>query len=155
MSKTEKRNVKRGKILSVVLDSEQTNVLPEIKRGDVIWVDLGAPEHGSEQAGRRPVVVVSNDWVNRHNHVYTVVPLTTRLNRLELPTNIFIPANKKEGMTRDRVALCSQTRSLDAVRILRKEGKLDKDTLERITKGVLIQIGVEPMIPLKQDGFSA
>ena len=96
--------------------------------------DLGAPEYGSEQAGKRPVVVVSNDWVNRHNHVYTVVPLTTQINRLDL--------------TRDAVALCAQTRSLDAVRILRKKGRLNKDTLERITKGVLVQIGIEPMILL-------
>ena len=83
----------------------------KIKRGDVLLVDLGAPEHGSEQAGRRPVVVVS----------------------------------KEEGVTRDAVALCAQTRSLDAVRILRKAGRLNKDTLERVTKGVLIQIGIEPM----------
>ncbi len=126
-----------------------------IKRGDVLLVDLGAPEHGSEQAGRRPVVVVSNDWVNRHNHVYTVVPLTTQIYRLELPTNVLIPANREEGLTRDAVALCAQTRSLDAVRILRKQGRLNKDTLERVTKGVLIQIGIEPMIPSKQGEFSA
>lgn len=126
-----------------------------IKRGDVLLADLGAPVHGSEQAGRRPVIVVSNNWVNSHNHVYTVVPLTTKINRLELPTNVFIPANREEGVTRDAIALCAQTRSLDAVRILRKSGRLNKDTLERITKGVLIQIGVEPMIPLQQDEFSA
>ena len=126
-----------------------------IKRGDILLADLGAPEHGSEQAGRRPVIVVSNNWVNSHNHVYTVVPLTTRINRLELPTNVFISADKEEGMTRDAVALCAQTRSLDAVRILRKSGRINKDTLERVTKGVLIQIGVEPMISVKQDGFSA
>ena len=102
----------------------------------------------SEQAGKRPVVVVSNDWVNRHNHVYTVVPLTTQINRLDLPTNVLIPANSEEGVTRDAVALCAQTRSLDAVRILRKKGRLNKDTLERITKGVLVQIGIEPMILL-------
>jgi mRNA interferase MazF len=119
-----------------------------VKRGDVLLADLGAPEHGSEQAGKRPVVVVSNDWVNRHNHVYTVVPLTTQINRLDLPTNVLIPANSEEGVTRDAVALCAQTRSLDAVRILRKKGRLNKDTLERITKGVLVQIGIEPMILL-------
>lgn len=119
-----------------------------IKRGDVLLADLGAPEHGSEQAGKRPVVVVSNDWVNRHNHVYTVVPLTTQINRLDLPTNVLIPANEEEGVTRDAVALCAQTRSLDAVRILRKKGRLNKDTLERVTKGVLIQIGIEPMVLL-------
>ena len=105
-----------------------------VKRGDVLLADLGAPEYGSEQAGKRPVVVVSNDWVNRHNHVYTVVPLTTQINRLDLPTNVLIPANSEEGVTRDAVALCAQTRSLDAVRILRKKGRLNKDTLERITK---------------------
>lgn len=119
-----------------------------IKRGDVLLADLGAPGHGSEQAGKRPVVVVSNDWVNCHNNVYTVVPLTTQINRLDLPTNVLIPANREEGVTRDAVALCAQTRSLDAVRILRKQGRLNKDTLERITKGILIQIGIEPMILL-------
>lgn len=116
-----------------------------IKRGDVLLVDLGAPEHGSEQAGTRPVVVVSNNRVNSHYHVYTVVPLTTRMYRPELATNVLVPANKEEGVTRDAVALCAQIRSIDEERILRKKGRLNKDTLERVTKGVLIQIGIEPM----------
>ena len=43
-------------------------------RGDIYYADLGAPT-GSCQCGLRPVLVVSNDTVNVHAPVITVVPI--------------------------------------------------------------------------------
>lgn len=52
----------------------------KIKRGDIVLVDLGIHEN-SIQSGIRPCVIVSNDKANRYSPVFTVVPLTSRLNK--------------------------------------------------------------------------
>lgn len=49
-----------------------------MKRGEVYWADL-IPRSGSEQTGRRPVVVVSHDGFNQTTGwmPVIVVPLST------------------------------------------------------------------------------
>jgi mRNA interferase MazF len=46
------------------------------RRGDLIWVDFGAPS-GREQAGQRPALVVSTDAYNALSSVVIVCPLST------------------------------------------------------------------------------
>lgn len=54
---------------------------------------------GSMQGGMRPVVVVSNNKVNKHSTVITVVPLSTKIYKKQsLPTHVFISAYKAEGL---------------------------------------------------------
>ncbi|MCU1266973.1 MAG: PemK-like protein [Acidobacteria bacterium] len=53
-----------------------------MKRGEVYWADL-APRSGSEQQGRRPVVVISHDAFNQTQNWRSiiVVPLSTSVAR--------------------------------------------------------------------------
>ena len=44
-----------------------------IRRGDILYADLGVQYQGSLQGGMRPVVVVSNNRANKHSMVITVV----------------------------------------------------------------------------------
>ncbi len=44
--------------------------------GDVVWVDLGEV-CGSEQGGRRPAIIVSNDKNNLHSPIVHIVPITS------------------------------------------------------------------------------
>lgn len=48
------------------------------KRGDIYYVDFGEKD-GSKQGGVRPALVVSNNKVNKHSPVVTVVPLSARV----------------------------------------------------------------------------
>lgn len=86
-----------------------------ISRGKIYAVDL-APTRGREQAGRRPVLVVSADAINRQPLVVTVVVGTDaeRVPRT-YPTNIRVTA-QETGLPRDTVFLCFQIRSLDPER---------------------------------------
>lgn len=56
-----------------------TAIAAEIRRGQTYWVDFD-PTVGSEQAGRRPCVIVSPNAINRVTgaRVVTVVPVTTK-----------------------------------------------------------------------------
>lgn len=95
-----------------------------ISRGQIYFVDLN-PTHGREQAGRRPVLVVSADAINRQPLVVTVVVGTksSRISR-DYPTNVRT-FTTETGLREDTVFLCFQLRSLDPSRFLDPEtGKL-------------------------------
>lgn len=115
----------------------------KIRRGDILYVDMGEQYQGSMQGGMRPVVVVSNNMANKHSTVLTVVPLSTKINKKKnLPTHVFVSAYKSEGLEQHSIALCEQVTSIDYVRIIENMGKVDKETLDRITKAVQVQVGV-------------
>jgi len=86
-----------------------------IRRGDVWFAELD-PVRGREQAGRRPVLVVSDDALNRRNLVVTVVVGTDARNLSRAyRTNVLVPRSES-GLPLDTVFLCFQIRSLDPVR---------------------------------------
>lgn len=115
----------------------------KIRRGDILYVDLGVQYQGSIQGSMRPVVVVSNNMANKHSTVITVVPLSTKINKKRnLPTHVFVSAYKSEGLEQHSIALCEQVTALDYSRIIENMGKVDKDTLARITEAVQVQVGV-------------
>jgi mRNA interferase MazF len=86
-----------------------------ISRGQIYFVSL-SPTHGREQAGRRPVLVISSDAINRQPLVVTVVTGTDAKHvPRDYPTNVRVTA-KESGLPRDTVFLCFQIRSLDPAR---------------------------------------
>jgi mRNA interferase MazF len=88
-----------------------------ISRGQIYFVNL-TPTQGREQAGNRPVLVVSVDAINRQPLVVTVVVGTSAKNiPKDYPTNVRVTA-KETGLPVDTVFLCFQIRSLDPGRFL-------------------------------------
>jgi mRNA interferase MazF len=86
-----------------------------ISRGQIYFVNLN-PTQGREQAGRRPVLVVSVDAINRQPLVIAVVAGTDAKNvPRDYPTNVRVTA-KETGLPMDTVFLCFQFRSLDPAR---------------------------------------
>ena len=86
-----------------------------IQRGEICLVNLN-PVQGREQAGRRPVLVLSTDAINRLPLVVTVVVGTKGENvRRDYPTNVRVPP-AESGLDTETVFLCFQFRSLDPSR---------------------------------------
>src|SRR5574341_1887840 len=86
-----------------------------ISRGQIYFVNL-SPTRGREQAGRRPVLVVSSDAINRQPLVVTVVVGTDAKNvPRDYPVNVRVTA-EETGLPVDTVFLCFQIRSLDQSR---------------------------------------
>ena len=97
-----------------------------ISRGQIYFVTLD-PTRGRGQAGRRPVLVVSADAINRQPLVVTVVVGTKSSNvPREYPTNVRVRA-RETGLAEDTLFLCFQLRSLDPSRFL--EPKTGQPTL--------------------------
>jgi mRNA interferase MazF len=85
-----------------------------MKRGEVYWADL-APRSGSEQQGRRPVIVISHDAFN-HTQSWRsiiVVPLSTSVAQTGRgPSAVLLP-QRAAGLGKNSVALCHQVTTLD------------------------------------------
>jgi mRNA interferase MazF len=83
-----------------------------IHRGEIYFVNLN-PVQGREQAGTRPVLVLSVDAINQLPLVVTVVVGTKGANvSKDYPTNVRVPA-ADSGLPEETVFLCFQLRSLD------------------------------------------
>jgi mRNA interferase MazF len=107
-----------------------------IQRGEIYFANLN-PVEGREQAGRRPVLVVSADAINRLPLVVTVVVGTkgTNISR-DYPTNVRV-SPEESGLAMETVFLCFQLRSLDPKRFPAEPvGKLAAATMERIENAV-------------------
>jgi mRNA interferase MazF len=86
-----------------------------VKRGEIYFVNLN-PTKGREQAGTRPVLVLSADAVNALPLVATVVIGTKGDNiKQDYPTNVRVPSSAS-GLPIETVFLCFQIRSLDPSR---------------------------------------
>jgi mRNA interferase MazF len=83
-----------------------------MRRGEIYFVNLN-PTKGREQAGRRPVLVVSSDAINKQPLVVTVVVGTSGKNvPRDYPVNVRVPSHET-GLQGETVFMCFQVRSLD------------------------------------------
>jgi mRNA interferase MazF len=84
------------------------------------------PVKGSEQAGKRPVLVISREQINQLLPVVNVIPLTSRksASRIIYPNEVLLPAGTA-GLKADSIALCYQIRTLDKSRLEQELGQLD------------------------------
>jgi len=113
-----------------------------IERGEIYFVNLN-PVQGREQAGHRPVLVLSIDAINKLPLVVTVVVGTKGENLArDYPTNVRIPA-ADSGLPMETVFLCFQIRSLDAKRFSHNPaGKLSGVALKRVEDAVRYCLGL-------------
>ena len=113
-----------------------------IERGEIYFVNLN-PVQGREQAGNRPVLVLSVDAINRLPLVVTVVVGTKGENLpRDYPTNVRVAATES-GLPMETVFLCFQIRSLDARRFPpTPAGKLSGPILERVEGAVRYCLGL-------------
>src|SRR5712691_142288 len=107
-----------------------------IERGEIYFVNLN-PVEGREQAGNRPVLVLSRDAINRLPLVVTVVVGTKGANILrDYPTNVRV-SPEESGLPMETVFLCFQLRSLDRKRFPgNPAGRLSEETMRRVEDAV-------------------
>jgi mRNA interferase MazF len=113
-----------------------------IERGEIYFVNLN-PVQGREQAGNRPVLVLSVDAINRLPLVVTVVVGTKGENLpRDYSTNVRV-APTESGLPMETVFLCFQIRSLDARRFpSARAGKLSRPVMEQVEIAVRYCLGL-------------
>ena len=108
-----------------------------MRRGDVYWADL-VPRSGSEQSGRRPVVILSHDGFNLTPgwNSLIVVPLSTSLSQASRSVTVVGIPMGTAGLSRAGVALCHQVTTLDRRKLVQKIGTLPAPLLTQVGEGV-------------------
>ncbi|WP_044042594.1 type II toxin-antitoxin system PemK/MazF family toxin [Caballeronia insecticola] len=92
-----------------------------VARGD-IWLVALDPTLGSEIEKTRPCVVVSPGELHEHLRTVIVAPMTSK--GRPAPFRIPISFKRQEGLI-----LLDQIRTVDKVRLVKKEGAVSDDTL--------------------------
>jgi mRNA interferase MazF len=106
--------------------------MARILRGDVVWADLN-PTVGREQAGKRPVLVLSHEVFNQRSGTVIAVAITSQPQRAGFPLTVPIEARKLPKVSWVKV---SQIRTLSVARLGRRLARLSADQVDRVVEGL-------------------
>jgi mRNA interferase MazF len=113
-------------------------VSQQVETDDIVLVDLN-PVAGREQAGRRPVLVVSHRRCAAIPGLFLGVALTSTDGRL--PHNVRVKAGGRTGLHQTSYAMTEQVRALSLGRIDQHLGDLDQATFGLVSRYVHLVIG--------------
>lgn len=113
----------------------------QLKRGDVYFTSFETASNNggsSIQANSRPVLLVGNWQSNKYSSVITVVPLTTKLKRLNIPTHIQLSVAGKKSL-----ALCEQIITIPKESLKFYMCSLNKEDMKKINKALMVQLQLD------------
>ena len=109
-------------------------------RGDIYYADM-EPHIGSEQGGKRPVVVLQNNIGNRHSPTLIVATVTTRTEKKKnQPTHVLVDSNP--AFEEPSMILLEQIFTIDKSRIERFMGYVSKAEMLRIDMALLVSLAL-------------
>ena len=111
--------------------------LLRISRGDIVWADL-EPTRGNEQAGLRPVLVLSQDVFNERSGTVIAMALTSQPQRAGFPLTLELTSSKLPKKSWIKI---SQIRTLSTERITGKIGRATAEELNLVIEGLSEIIG--------------
>ena len=111
--------------------------MARILRGEIRWADLN-PVRGSEQAGRRPVLILSRDVFNERSGTVIAVAITSRPQRAGFPLTLEL---ESKGLPKRSWVKVSQIRTLAVERIEKKLGQASPEEIAQVIEGLNEIIG--------------
>ncbi len=109
-------------------------------RGEVWLADL-EPVRGHEQAGRRPVLIVSDDLFNSSGaEMVIVVPFTKRRRGITYHVEVAPPEG---GLRITSYAMCENIRSITLERLVETWGEVDSITLSEIERRIILLLSIK------------
>jgi mRNA interferase MazF len=112
-----------------------------MKRGEVYLADL-SPVEGSEQGGKRPVVIIQNNVGNYHSPTVIVAAVTGRINKAKIPTHVEI-SKDTYNLDKDSVILLEQIRTVDKKRLMEKLTYLKEDKMAEVDAALKVSLALD------------
>lgn len=111
------------------------------RRGDVYYADLSGIENaiGSEQTGKRPVLVIQNNTGNQHSGTTIVATMTTKDKKF-MPTHIALDNAKILPMK--SIVCTEQLKTIDKTRLQDFQGNVGNVFMERVDAAIAISLGM-------------
>lgn len=106
--------------------------MARILRGEIRWADLN-PVRGHEQAGRRPVLVLSHDVFNERSGTVIAVAMTSQEPRAGFPLTL---ESRAKGLTKRSWVKISQVRTLSVDRIGQRLARASEEEVARVLDGL-------------------
>ena len=105
------------------------------RRGEIYFADLD-PHYGSEQGGKRPVIVIQNNTENKFAPTVIVAAVTSKVSKKpNQPTHVLI--EKNPAFSRPSVVLLEQIFTIDKERIQRLLGQTTPDEMYQINEALM------------------
>lgn len=111
--------------------------MARILRGDIFWADLNSTK-GHEQAGMRPVLVLSQDVFNEKSGTVIAIALTSQPQRASFPLTLELSSPRLPKQTWAKI---SQIRTMSVERIGKKLGRVSEQELQQVVDGLNEIIG--------------
>jgi len=111
--------------------------MARILRGDIYWADL-EPTKGREQAGRRPVLVLSHEVFNSHSGTVIALAITSQPQRAGFPLTYALP---EKLLPKPSWVKISQIRTLSTERLGHRIVHLEDADANRIIEGLMDIVG--------------
>lgn len=106
--------------------------MARVLRGDVVWADLD-PARGHEQAGHRPVLVISDDLFNQRSGTVIALALTSTEPAAGFPLTLELRSAKLPKRSWVKIG---QIRTLSTARLGKRLARLSPEELARILEGL-------------------
>lgn len=106
--------------------------MARILRGDIWWANL-EPVIGNEQAGTRPVLVISHDVFNDRSATVIALAITSQKPRAGFPLTLELSS---VALPRQSWVKISQIRTLSVKRVSHKLGRVSPEELEQVLDGL-------------------
>jgi mRNA interferase MazF len=106
--------------------------MARILRGEIRWADLN-PVRGRQQAGHRPVLILSQDVFNERSGTVIAVALTGQSQRAGFPLTLELGA---KGLPKRTWVKISQIRTLAIERIGSKIGRATPEEITEVIQGL-------------------
>jgi mRNA interferase MazF len=111
------------------------------RRGEIYLTALD-PTVGREIQKTRPALVIQNDISNRVTGVTIVAPITSTVRFPLNPVHVLLPAGGATGLQVTSLALLNQIRAVDRLRLVKRLGSLDSQTLRQVDEAIRISLGL-------------
>lgn len=108
-----------------------------MKQGEIWYADLD-PVKGSEQSGKRPVVIISGPTMNIALPIVIACPLTGVIKNIK--GCVVIQKDKTNNLKKDSEILVLQIRTVSKNRLTKKIGDITKHQLDLIKEGISIYL---------------
>ena len=115
-----------------------------VRRGEIYYCDCGIHK-GSEESGIRPVLIVQNDKGNYYSKTVIVIPLTSQIKKLYMPTHILIYP-ESSGLKVKSMILAEQVMTVDKSRLLTYVGTIDAGILNKVDYALGVSVGLERQV---------
>ncbi len=107
--------------------------MARILRGEIRWADLN-PVRGSEQEGKRPVLIISHDVFNERSGTVIAVALTSQPQRAGFPLTLEL---QSKDLPKQSWAKMGQIRTLAVERIGSRLGKATPEEMANVVEGLM------------------